>query len=101
MRRKLAAILVADVAGYSQAMGEDEPGTLTEFKRHLKEAIRPALRKHDGRLVKTLGDGVLAEFASAVNAVLCAVVSSAGIRETQQHSTGTAPASFPHGDQSW
>jgi adenylate cyclase len=71
--RRFAAILMADVVGYSRLSSIDESGTVAEFKRHLKEHIRPALRRWSGRLVKTYGDGLLVEFASPVNAVECAV----------------------------
>jgi len=71
--RKFAAILMADVVGYSRLSSIDETGTVAEFKRHLKEHIRPAIRHWNGRLVKTYGDGLLVEFASPVNAVECAV----------------------------
>ena len=70
--RRLAAILAADVVGYSRLMGADEEGTHERFKAHLDELIDPKIRKHHGRIVKTTGDGVLAEFASVVDAVRCA-----------------------------
>ncbi|MEX2650378.1 MAG: adenylate/guanylate cyclase domain-containing protein [Alphaproteobacteria bacterium] len=73
MDRKLAAILAADVAGYSRLMGLDETGTLVALKSHQKDVIEPKLAAHRGRLVKTTGDGFLAEFASVVEAVTCAV----------------------------
>ena len=73
MKRRLAAILAADVAGYSRLMGENEAGTHAAFKGHLKDVIEPKFGEHHGRLVKRTGDGVLAEFASAVNAVECGV----------------------------
>jgi TolB-like protein len=78
VRRKLAAILMADIAGYSRLMGEDEVRTLADFKACLKAVIRPAIANHSGRLIKTLGDGVLVEFDSAVNAVTCAESLQAG-----------------------
>ena len=71
--RKLAAILVADAVGYSRLMGEDETGTLSQIKNHFKEVFEPTIGAHDGRIVKTMGDGLLAEFASAVRAVEGAV----------------------------
>ena len=71
-QRRLAAILAADVVGYSRLVGVDEPGTLRAFKEHLNELIEPSLGHHRGRIVKTMGDGILAEFASAVDAVVCA-----------------------------
>jgi adenylate cyclase len=70
--RRLAAILAADVVGYSRLMGADEEGTHERFKAHLVELIDPKIREHRGRIVKTTGDGVLAEFASMVDAVRCA-----------------------------
>jgi TolB-like protein/class 3 adenylate cyclase/Tfp pilus assembly protein PilF len=70
--RRLAAILAADVAGYSRLMGADEEGTYERLKAHLREVVDPTIREHHGRIVKTTGDGVLAEFASVVDAVRCA-----------------------------
>jgi adenylate cyclase len=71
--RRLAAILAADVAGYSRLMAADEVGTLEALKSCLREVIDPAITTHRGRIVKTTGDGLLAEFASAVDAVTCAM----------------------------
>ena len=71
--RRLAAIMAADVAGYSRIMGADEEGTLARFKAHWRELIDPKIREHRGRIVKTAGDGMLVEFASVVDAVRCAV----------------------------
>ena len=71
--RRLAAILAADVAGYSSLMGHDEEGTLAAFKAHRKQLIDPKIAEHRGRIVKTTGDGALIEFASAVDAVRCAM----------------------------
>ena len=73
MERRLAAILAADVVGFSRLMGEDEPGTLERLKRLRKELVQPAIAAHGGRIVKLIGDGLLAEFASVVEAVSCAV----------------------------
>ena len=70
--RRLAAILAADVVGYSRLMGADEEGTHKRVKAHLVELLDPKIREHHGRIVKTTGDGVLAEFASVVDAVRCA-----------------------------
>jgi len=70
--RRLAAILATDVVGYSRLMGADEEGTHERFKAHLVELLDPKIREHRGRIVKTTGDGVLAEFASVVDAVRCA-----------------------------
>ncbi|MFQ5954960.1 MAG: adenylate/guanylate cyclase domain-containing protein, partial [Kiloniellales bacterium] len=72
-RRRLAAILSADVVGYSRLMGEDEAGTLAALKTHRKEIVDPKIAEHRGRVVKLMGDGMLVEFASAVEATQCAV----------------------------
>jgi adenylate cyclase len=72
-QRRLAAILAADVVGYSRLMGADEAGTLERLKSHRRELIDPKLAAHHGRLVKLMGDGALVEFASVVDAVGCAV----------------------------
>src|SRR6478609_6300565 len=73
MQRRLAAILAADVVGYSRLMGADEVGTLTSLKLHRRELIDSGISEHHGRIVKTTGDGMLVEFASVVDAVACAV----------------------------
>src|SRR5262249_29572675 len=72
-RRRLAAIIAADVVGYSRLMEEDEVGTLAALKSRRKEVVEPLVAKHRGRVFKVTGDGVLGEFASAVNAVQCAI----------------------------
>jgi adenylate cyclase len=71
--RRLAAILAADVAGYSRLMGADEEGTLERLKAHRRELVDPMIPGHHGRIVKTTGDGMLVEFPSVVDAVRCAV----------------------------
>jgi len=71
--RRLAAILAADVAGYSRLMGADEEGTHERLKVHLRELVDPKIEEHCGRIVKNTGDGLLAEFPSVVDAVRCAV----------------------------
>ena len=71
--RRLAAILAADVAGYSRLMGVDEEGTHERLKAHLRELVDPEIAEHRGRIVKNTGDGLLAEFPSVVDAVRCAV----------------------------
>jgi adenylate cyclase len=73
VQRRLAAILAADVVGYSALMQSAEEATYTEFERLKRELIEPSLSRHDGRLIKTTGDGALAEFASPSAAVRCAV----------------------------
>jgi adenylate cyclase len=71
--RRLAAILIADVVGYGRLMERDEAGTLAALKARRTDVLQPAVARHRGRIVKYLGDGVLVEFASAVDAVECAV----------------------------
>ena len=71
--RRLCVILSADVAGYSRLMGADEDGTLSALTAHRRQLIDPAVAEHGGRIVKTTGDGLLVEFASAVHAVGCAI----------------------------
>ena len=73
VERRLAAILAADVAGYSRLMGADEEGTLAALKALRRELIDPKVKEHRGRIVKTTGDGALVEFASVIDAVRCAV----------------------------
>ena len=73
VNRKLAAILAADVVGYSRLMGADEAGTLAALKRHREAVFDPAVAAHHGRIVKLIGDGVIAEFGSVVDAVSCAL----------------------------
>ena len=73
MERRLAAIFAADVAGYSRLIGVDEEGTLERLRAHRRELIDPKISEHQGRIVKTTGDGVLVEFASPVKAVRCAI----------------------------
>jgi class 3 adenylate cyclase len=72
VERRLAAILAADVAGYSRLMAADEEGTHKCLKAHLRQLINPKITEHRGRTVKNTGDGMLAEFASVVDAVRCA-----------------------------
>ena len=71
--RKLAAILAADVAGYSRLVGVDEEGTLAAVKSHIDEVLKPWIASNHGRIFKTMGDAVFAEFVSVVDAVKCAV----------------------------
>ena len=79
--RKLAAILAADVVGYSRLMGEDEAGTHARLKALRKDFIEPKIAEHRGRMVKLTGDGALVEFASVVDAVQCAVEVQRSIAE--------------------
>src|SRR5476651_477820 len=81
VERRLAAILAADVAGYSRLMGVDEEGTLRQLKAHRKELVDPKITEHRGHIVKTTGDGMLVEFVSVVDAVRCAVDIQRGMVE--------------------
>jgi TolB-like protein/class 3 adenylate cyclase len=81
MERRLAAILAADVAGYSRLMGADEENVLARLKAVRKSLVDPAITAHRGRIVKTTGDGMLVEFASAVDAARCAIEVQRGIAE--------------------
>ena len=81
--RRLAAVLAADVAGYSRLMGVDEEGTHARLKTHLGELVNPKIAEHRGRVVKNTGDGFLAEFASVVDAVRCAVEIQRGMTDRE------------------
>jgi adenylate cyclase len=81
LERRLAAVLAADVAGYSRLMGVDEEGTLARLKAVRKALVDPAIASHRGRIVKTTGDGMLVEFASAVDAARCAAEVQRGMAE--------------------
>jgi len=81
--RRLAAILAADVAGYSRLMGTDEEGTHERLKAHRGQLIDPKIEEHRGRIVKTTGDGLLAEFASVVDAVRCAAEVQRGMLDRE------------------
>src|SRR5207247_6409141 len=85
--RRLAAILAADVAGYSRLMGADEEGTLERLKALRRELLDPRIAEHKGRVVKTTGDGLLVEFPSVVEAVACAVAVQRGMAA---HNAGIA-----------
>ncbi len=81
MERRLAAIMAADVTGYTRLMEKDEAGTHAALKAHREEFIDPTITNHKGRIVKLMGDGALVEFASAVDAVSCAVALQHGMAE--------------------
>src|ERR1700681_431490 len=81
VERRLAAIMAADVAGWSRLMGSDEEGTLAALRAIRRELGDPKIAEHRGRIVKTTGDGVLVEFASVVDAVRCAVEIQRGMAE--------------------
>src|SRR5437764_2312507 len=85
--RRLAAILAADIAGYSRLMGADEEGTLTRLKALRAELIDPGIAQHNGRIVKTTGDGMLVEFGSVVDAMRCAV----GVQEAMSERNAGVP----------
>src|SRR4029077_11222000 len=89
VERRLAAVLAADVAGYSRLMGLDEEGTLARLKAVRKALVDPTIAVHRGRIVKTTGDGMLVEFASAVDAVRCAI-------EVQHGMAGHNADGLPH-----
>jgi adenylate cyclase len=80
-QRRLAAIVSVDVVGYSLLMGTDEVGTLGALNAHRAELIDPLIEKHGGRIVKTMGDGLLLEFPSVVAAVECVIAAQKGMAE--------------------
>src|SRR6516165_7105137 len=86
IERRLAAILAVDVVGYSRLMGADEEGTLAALRMIRQELSDPKIKEHQGRIVKTMGDGLLVEFASVVGAVRCAVEVQ---RAMTERNTGT------------
>jgi len=73
VERRLAAIVAADLVGYSRLMGEDEAGTISAVSHLITATIEPLVTRHGGRIVKLMGDGILAEFASVVDAVKCSI----------------------------
>src|ERR1700730_7436690 len=81
IERRLAAILAADVGGYSLLMGADEEGTLAQLKAHRRALVDPKINEHRGRIVKTTGDGMLVEFASVLDALRCATEGHRGMME--------------------
>jgi len=83
MERRLAAILAADMVGYSRLMAADEAETLARQKAHRKELIDPRIAEYGGRVVKSTGDGVLVEFPSVVDALCCAVTIQLAMRERE------------------
>jgi adenylate cyclase len=91
LQRKLAAILAADVVGYSRLMGMDESGTLSRLNALRREVINPTIAAHAGRVVKLMGDGALVEFASAVDAVTCAIEIQRQLRERDAGGSAADP----------
>jgi TolB-like protein len=94
LHRRLAAILAADVVGYSRLMGIDEAGTLARLKALRRDLIDPQIAVHSGRIVKLIGDGVLVEFGSAVDAVACAIEIQKHVRERDPGATRADPIQF-------
>jgi adenylate cyclase len=94
VQRRLAAILAADVVGYSRLMEADEAGTLTRLKALRREVIDPLIAIHSGRTVKLMGDGALVEFASAVDAVACAIAVQKRVREVDANEPESARIAF-------
>src|SRR5262244_2490541 len=80
-QRRLAAILAADVVGYSRLMAEDEAGTFDRLRARRKELFEPEVARHHGRIFKLMGDGLLAEFPSVVGAIECAIAVQRGMAE--------------------
>jgi adenylate cyclase len=99
-QRKLAAIIAADVVGYSRLMGRDESGTLARLRENRSERLDPVLAKYGGRLVKLTGDGALIEFASAVDALSAAIEFQQAMVERQSHPTCRHSSRVPHGHAS-
>jgi len=100
VERRLAAILAADVAGYSRLMGADEEGTLAALRAIRRELADPKIKEHHGRVVKTTGDGWLIEFGSVVDAVRCAVEVQSGDGRAQRQCAARSPHRIPDGHQS-
>src|SRR3984893_7549928 len=94
VERRLAAILAADVAGYSRLMGADEEGTHERLKVHLRDLVEPTIAEHRGRIVKTTGDGFLADFSSVVDAVRGAVDIQRGMAERNASIASTERIEF-------
>jgi adenylate cyclase len=84
LERRLAAILAADVVGYSRLMAADEEGTLARLNAHRRELLEPKIAQHHGRIVKRMGDGILSEFGSAVDAARCAIETQQGMAKLNE-----------------
>ena len=83
MERRLAAILAADVVGYTRLMGADETGTLRRLTELRQQVLEPLIAEHNGRIVKLIGDGLLVEFVSVVDALTCAVAWQTAVMERE------------------
>src|SRR3954447_26392343 len=88
LQRRLTAILAVDTAGYSRLMGADEEGTLARLKAHRHALLDPKISEHQGRIVKTTGDGMLAEFASVVDALRCAIAVQDAVAQRNSGAAG-------------
>ena len=99
MKCRLAAILAADIAGYSRFMGEDEAATVRDLKEH-QAVVLPLVGRYGGRIIDTAGDGILAEFPSVINATECAVEIQTVHGGPQRRGTRIAPDAVPHRHQS-
>src|ERR1700738_4477307 len=93
-QRKLAAIVAADVVGYSRLMGRDESGTLARLRKNRSEHLDPVLAKYGGRLVKLTGDGALVEFASAVDALSAAIEFQQAVADANRERSETERGVF-------
>ena len=100
VQRRLTTILAADVVGYSRLMGEDEAGTLAALKHRRREVLAPLVSQHGGRIFKLMGDGVLVEFPSVVNAVQCAVEIQKGMAAANAGAAGEQAGLAAHRRQS-
>lgn len=85
LRRRLTAVLLADVVGYSRLMSADEEGTHTRITGYVTDLIEPTVRRYGGRLVRSMGDGMLFEFGSALDAVRCGLDIQKQLTESQPH----------------
>ena len=94
MERKLAAILAADVVGYTRLMGQDEAGTLRRLTEFREQVLEPLISKHHGRIVKLMGDGLLVEFASVVDAVTCAIAWQHTVLQQENDAEGNERLTF-------
>jgi adenylate cyclase len=100
VERRLAAILAADVAGYSRLMGADEEGTHERLKAHFQQLVDPKIEEHRGRIVKNTGDGWLVEFGSVVEAVRCAAEIQRGMIDRNSDTSEDKRISFRMGSTS-
>ena len=91
LKRRLKAILLADVVGYSRLMSVDEAGTHAKVNNYTKDLIEPKIAEHGGRLIRTMGDGFLAEFDSAADAVSCGLKIQEGLRSDDAAADGSDP----------